>query len=407
MSGELVFASRRMPHPPTNGARVRTSRLLKGLSSAFETTFVVFEHPPGSGDAGCTGDELRDLFPGVEVVIVPAASTNKRVAQAGTLLSPRSWTFGRYRNAAFHGALMSTVARRGPAIVHLDDQGVGQYGPIPGALSVLATHNVEYRIVQGTARADTGARRAFAAVDWRKLKREEERLWRRMPLCLAVSETDAAIMRAAGAARVEICPNGTDAVAPLPVPRRTAREPLRLLFLGSASYDPYERGIAWLVRNVLPRVRERMPVAFDVVGVPPLRPVTAPGVRYVGPVPSVTPSYERAHAVVVPVFEGSGTRLKVIEAMAHGRPVVSTALGVEGLPVEDGRDYLLADDPRRFADTLVRLGAILEGEDGEMSRMLASARAAIAPLFWDRIIADLVALYRSESARAGTWVASR
>jgi glycosyltransferase involved in cell wall biosynthesis len=399
MSGKLVFVSRRMPHPPTNGARVRTSRLLKGLSSAFETTFVVFEHPPGTADAGCTGDELRDLFPGVEVVIVPARSTNKRVAQARTLLSTRSWTFGRYRKASFQRALMSAVARRRPPIVHLDDQGVGQYGPIPGTLSVLATHNVEYRIVQGTARADRGTRRAFAAVDWRKLKREEERLWRRMPLCLAVSEPDAAIMRAAGAARVAICPNGTDRVAPLPVPRRTAREPLRLLFLGSASYDPYERGIAWLVLNVLPRVRERIPVTFDVVGVPPVRPVNAPGVTYVGPVPSVTPFYQRAHALVVPVFEGSGTRLKVIEAMAHARPVVSTGLGVEGLPVEDGREYLRADDPRGFADSLVRLGAMLEREDHELDQMLASARAAIAPLFWDQIVADLVRLYRSESTR--------
>jgi glycosyltransferase involved in cell wall biosynthesis len=302
---------------------------------------------------------------------------------------------------------MAAIARHRPAIVHLDDQGVGQYGPIPGTLSVLATHNVEYRIVRGTAQADHGARRAFAALDWHKLKREEERLWRRMPLCLAVSELDAAGMRAAGARRVEVCPNGTDPVAPLPVPARGRVEPLRLLFLGSASYDPYERGIAWFVEDVLPRVRDRMPVTFDVVGVPPLRPISAPGVTYVGPVGDVLPSYERAHAVVVPVFQGSGTRLKVIEAMAHGRPIISTGLGVEGLPVEDGRHYVRADDAEAFAEAIVRVGDALQGDRGDLERMLAAARSAVSSLFWDRIVEELVALYRSEIARSAATLGGR
>jgi glycosyltransferase involved in cell wall biosynthesis len=395
----LVFASRRMPHPPINGARVRTSRLLSGLSQAFETTFLVHEHDSGSGDAGCTASELAELFPDVEIVTVPFPRRTKRWAQARTVLSSRSWTFGRYRTPAFAQALATTVARRRPAIVHFDDPGVAQCGPVPGTLSVLATHNVEYRIVQGTAAADSGLRRAFAALDWRKLKREEEQLWRRMPLLLAVSELDAATIRAAGARRVEVCPNGADVVPSVAPATRGGDEPLRLLFLGSANYDPYERGLSWLIREVLPRVQAQLPATLDIVGVPPARPVSAPGVAYAGPVPSVASWYEAAHAVVVPVFEGSGTRLKVIEAMAHRRPVVSTGLGVEGLPVHPRRHYLRADDAASFAATLVDVGRRLAHDDAPLQQMIDEARAAVAPLSWPRILEQLVQLYRTETTR--------
>jgi glycosyltransferase involved in cell wall biosynthesis len=401
VSQRLVFASRRMPHPLTNGSRVRTSRLLAGLSAAFETTFVVYEHDPEGPDGGCSRQDLTEMFPGVEVVAVPAPVRAKRWAQVRTLASSRSWTYGRYATRAFQEALMGAVERRRPAVVHLDDQGVGHCGPIAGTLSVLATHNVEYRIVRGTAEADRGARGAFAALDWRKLKREEERLWRRMPLCLAVSEVDAATMRAAGARRVEICPNGTDDVQPPAAAMRRHGEPLRLLFVGSASYDPYERGLAWFIREVLPRLQARLPTTLDIVGVPPRRPVSAPGVTYPGPVPAVGPWYEAAHAVIVPVFEGSGTRLKVLEAMAHRRAVVATRIAVEGLPVQAGRHYLRADDGEGFVTALDDLGHRLSGDDAELRRMLDAARDALSPLFWPRIVSRLVDLYRAETAAGG------
>ena len=103
----------------------------------------------------------------------------------------------------------------------------------------------------------------------------------------------------------------------------------------------------------------------------------AKGVRYVGRVPSVEPFYSASHGVVVPVFEGSGTRLKMLEAMAYGRPVISTSLGAEGLPVVAGEHFLQADDPESFAAAAVRLaGWYLHPEDGQTSRLIANAREA-------------------------------
>ena len=219
-----------------------------------------------------------------------------------------------------------------------------------------------------------------------------------MDLCLAVSEVDAATFREAGARRVGLCPNGADPVARLPLRRRATTDPLRVLFVGTASYQPYERGLAWFVREVIPRVREHIPVTFTVVGAPPLRPVHAPGVAYLGRVASVTPSYEEADVVVVPVFEGSGTRLKVIEAMAHGRPVVATPVGAEGLPVRAPDHFDSAADAPGFTAALLALAGTTLGQDEGLERRLAAAHEAVRPLFWPSVVAQLVARYRAEIA---------
>lgn len=399
----LVFATRRAPFPLDSGARIRAHRLLAGLADAFDTTLVCFEHHRESPDGHTDAAQLRRLFPGVEVVTVPGLGPGKRLEQAGSLLSLRSWSIGRYRRAGFAAALADAVQRRSPGVVHLDDLGVAQHGPFSGMVNVYSSHNVEQRILRYEGQKGTTARRLFNAVEARKVCHEEERVWRSMDLSLAVSPLDAQAMRAGGARRVELCPNGTDRVDALPMPTLGEGDELRLVFVGSGAYAPYERGLAWFVEEVLPRVRTSTPVSFEVVGQRPAHPVEAPGVSYVGRVPSVAPHYERAHGVVVPVFEGSGTRLKMLEAVGYGRPVVSTRLGAEGLPLEAGSHYLQADAADAFAQALIDLvHRCQEPVDRGLLEMLASARGAIEPLLWPNIVARLVDLYRSElDAAAG------
>jgi glycosyltransferase involved in cell wall biosynthesis len=168
------------------------------------------------------------------------------------------------------------------------------------------------------------------------------------------------------------------------------------LFVGSGNYPPYERGIAWFVREVLPAVRARVPAALDVVGRLPERRITADGVHYAGPVPEVATWYERAHVAIVPVFDGSGTRLKIIEAMAQGRPVVSTRLGAEGLPIGAPDHYLQADSAEAFADSLLQVATWCRSGDGALLAMLERARSAIEPLLWDEVVRRLADLYRAE-----------
>ncbi len=393
----LVFAAHQPPVSPTHGSGIRTHRLLTGLARAFSVSLVTYDHPEAEADIDAT--ELSDLFPDVEVIAVPNPRPDKRRAQACSLASRRSWQWGRFATPAYDRALRAVVKRRSSRLVHFDDLGVAASGPLAGTMGVFAPHNVEHRIIQASAATDTGVRAAFGELEWRKIRREEQAAWQRMSLCLAVSDVDASVMRRAGARRVELCPNGADPVDRLDVPTRGEQEPLRLLFVGTVSYRPYERGLAWFVSKVLPRLPESLSVELDVVGSPPLRPISAPGVRYHGRVLSLQAFYERAHAALVPVFEGSGTRLKVIEAMAYGRPVISTPLGSEGLPVRSPDHFLAASTVEEFTEVLENLAHSTAGGDEGLGHMLERAHHAIRPLFWPNIVAGLVELYRGELER--------
>jgi polysaccharide biosynthesis protein PslH len=391
----LVFVARSAPFPLTGGAPLRTHRLLTGLAKRFDVTFVTLEHEVGSGDGHVSASEAERLLPGIRVVAARGLGTRKRAAQLRSLASRRSWQFGRYAVPSLRGLLVAEVERLDPAVIHFDDVGVGLLGPLEGRCCALAPHNVEHRIVRDTARASTGARRFFGEIDSRKLEREERCLWPRVSLCVAVSEIDARTMREAGARRVELCPNGTDRVSMLPAPRRATTEPLRVLFVGRGDYQPNARGLRWFIQEVHPILCNAGPTVLEVVGEPPRHRAEARGVEYVGQVPDLRPYYERAHAAIVPLFEGSGTRLKVIEAMAWGRPVVSTALGAEGLPVGAGEHFLTAETGPRFADALLTIARWCEESDPALNRLLDRARRAIEHLFWPDIAARLAATYEA------------
>lgn len=397
----LLFATCRPPFPLDNGARIRTHRLLTGLARSFDTQLVTFEFPPGHPDGHVSREQLEQLLPGVAVATVPGAATSKRVSQLASLAQRGSWTLGRYSSDAFNAALTAAVERQDPHVIHFDDPGVALAPTFAGPLNVYSSHNIEQTLLEFAARVGSAPRRAFNALEGRKVAREEPEIWRRMDLCLAVSDLDRAVMAAGGARRVELCPNGVDPVERLPLRRRRDGDPLRLLFVGSGNYAPYERGIAWLVREVLPRLRAAgAHVSFDVVGAPPAAPVAAEGVRYLGRVAEVAPHYDAADVVVVPVFEGSGTRLKVIEAAAYGRPVVSTRLGAEGLGLEADRHYLAAEDSETFANAVLELERWSQDPaDDRLEQMVAAAHEAIAPITWPRVVESLSELYRSEIER--------
>jgi polysaccharide biosynthesis protein PslH len=399
----LLFAARRPPFPLVTGARIRTHRLLTGLAQAFETTFVTFEHDERSPDGHVDVEEFRGQLPGIEVVTVSGCRPGKRLRQLFSLVSARSWEYGRYQRQEMVDLLARLVAERRPQVIHFDDLGVAQFGPLGDSINVYSAHNVEYRILDGTASSSRGPRRQFARVERRKVEKIERRVWQTMTLCLACSDHDAAEM-SSGGADVIVSPNGADPVTPLAVPTRQPNEPLRLLFVGAVNYRPNQLGLEWFISEVLPRVRERLPagVVVDVVGSSPRRLAGAEQVTLHGRVPSVEPFYKRAHVAIVPVLYGSGTRLKVIEAMAHQRPVVATAAGAEGLPIVAGSDYFQADEPEDFAAGLVEHAGLCEragnGDGGELERLLAGARRAIEPLLWPRIVRELSARYLAVAA---------
>jgi glycosyltransferase involved in cell wall biosynthesis len=174
------------------------------------------------------------------------------------------------------------------------------------------------------------------------------------------SELDRARLRERpGRADIRVLPNAvaTPGVAPPHDPGQC----FTFLFIGTLGYFPNEDAIGYFCREVLPRLRVAAPGRFriEVVGTgPPVllaRLAGPPEVRVVGPLPSVTPACAAADAVIVPLRAGGGTRIKVLEAFAHRRPVVSTSLGVEGIDVHDEEHALIGDTPEEFARQCLRL----------------------------------------------------
>lgn len=352
----------------------------------FDLTLVTFADGPTHDDTRASRGDLESLLPRARLELV---AFERGAVPAGEVGQLGSHTWGTYATPGFR-ATLSRLAREHPeAVLHLDSPGAGLAGlGVAAGRTVYGAHNIEHRIWRDVAWRRPATGQQYVEIEWRKIQMEELRCWREADLCTAVSEVDAEVIRAAGARRVEVCPNGSDALKPLPPAPPPMRGPVRLLFVGWAAYWPYEHGLAWLAQAVLPQAQANGPVVLDVVGARPADPVGGPGVTYHGRVDDVEPFYAEAHALVVPVFEGSGTRLKVIEASFLGRPVISTAAGVEGLPLTPGEHYLHAETAAEW------VAAIERARTGAVADLAANARSALRDFTWPQIAAGLAELYR-------------
>lgn len=156
----------------------------------------------------------------------------------------------------------------------------------------------------------------------------------------------------------------------------------QILFVGTLSYPPNKDGIIWFVNEILPKI-DGYPedVRVSVVGFDPGKEVQSLGaqasVDVIGPVDSTEPYYQEADCVVVPIRAGSGTRIKILEAMSFGVPVISTTIGAEGIVSESGEVALLADEPDEFAQAC----SLLRRSPAVRTRLSAAAKAFVINAF--------------------------
>jgi glycosyltransferase involved in cell wall biosynthesis len=183
-----------------------------------------------------------------------------------------------------------------------------------------------------------------------------------------------------------VIPNGVDTARLRRVPPSQNTD-ASLLFAGTLSYPPNAEAVRWFVDEILPRVRERRSdVTLTVVGRDPpprvARLAADPAVRVVGWIDDIATAYEHASVVIAPLRTGSGTKLKVLEALAAARPLVATSVATEGIEIEDGEHVLVADDAAGFADAVVLLlaDAALRRRIGEAGRQRVTTRYDWEPL---------------------------
>jgi glycosyltransferase involved in cell wall biosynthesis len=318
----------------------------------------------------------------------------------------------RLESPAMHAQLRAWLADGNYAVLQVEGIELAQYMRSVDrsrTAVVFDDHNCEYLLQQRNALADLGQPRRWHAglyslAQWAKLRRYEAAACRTADAVVAVSAPDlAALRRIAPTANLVLAPNGIDpdGYQPPHTPPPTPDAAFTLLFTGKMDYRPNIDAMLWFGHHVLPRIHAVAPhVHCRIVGMNPsprLDPLRRlPNVTLTGAVPDIRPDLYAAHAYIIPMRVGGGTRFKALEAMAAGKAIISTTLGVEGIAVQPERDLLIGDTPADFAAQVLRLVAD-QAADAELTTRLGRAAQAFVRTHyaWERIIPVFDQLYAS------------
>jgi len=348
----ILFVSTWFPYPPSNGSKLRVFNLLQGLAARHQVTLVTFAQAQDHAGVAALRPFCR------EVHLVPwkpyqPASFGARLgflrlmprSLAGTYVPEMAHCLRRVLSAEDHdlviasqfGAARYSACFRGyPAVFEEVELGV-LYQQYVGAPSI------RYRLRNG--------------LTWWKHRRYLKRVLSDYAACTVASEQERRLMAQAvpGYRSVELVPNCVN-VADYAAVRETP-EPNSLIFTGSFRYFANHEAMTWFLDQVYSQIQASIPeVRLTITGDHadlPLPPAT--NVTLTGLIDDVRPRVGRAWCSVVPIQSGGGTRLKILEAMALGTPVVTTSKGAEGLDAEHDRHLLIADSPQAFAEAVVRL----------------------------------------------------
>lgn len=347
--------------PLDSGGKIRSYNILRRLADRHEvglfTFYGEFDNDPHP--------ELRTIFSRVDALplkLPPARSYQEALWYARSLLSGQPHSIQKFCRPAAKQKLREVVREMAPDVLVCDfifpAAAFPWNHPTP---KVLFTHNVESEIWRRhwqTARNPLW--RLVTRQEWKSMERAERCYLGRADHVLTVSEPDREFFsRYVNPAKITVIPTGVD--TDFFQPEFGSEKPDRLVFTGSMDWMPNEDGIFYFVEQILPLIRRQVPdVTLCIAGRRPSARLRRLGeaeqrIEVTGAVEDIRPFVHGASVFIVPLRIGGGTRIKIFEAMAMGKPVVSTTIGAEGLPVKTPVHLLVADEPEAFADSVVRL----------------------------------------------------
>jgi sugar transferase (PEP-CTERM/EpsH1 system associated) len=392
VSKKILVLTPQFPYPPHQGTTIRNFNLIAGLARRHEVHLLTFGHPDE-----CRGTPLDALCRSVRIVRPPQRTMRQRLS--GLLLSRLPDMAQRLPSAEFGAALATALRGVDPDVVQVEGIELAQYlfqvadarsgRTLP--LLVYDDHNAEYVLQQRAFETDVRNPRrwmgaAYSFVQWQRLRGYERRTCQTADRVVAVSKTDAqTIQRLVPGLELVVVPNGVDMeFYTAPVPFLDSQEgpgSLDLVFTGKMDFRPNVDAVLWFAQEVLALIRREAPqVRFWVVGKDPHPRLSSlsmnPAVVVTGRVDDVRPYIARAAVYAIPLRIGGGTRLKVLEAMAMGKAIVSTALGCEGFDLVPGQDLVVANTPAEFATAIVTLLRDPERRErlGRAARRFAGSR---------------------------------
>ena len=395
---QVLWVTAETPNRGFGGGSIRQSHLLERVGRAVPTDLLVV--------GADTDDHVRESVR--QVVEVPAPPPHPSLGRTATRLrglwkaftpaGPAERLLNKPARRALAPALRSLLAQTDYDVVCVEHAGLASL--LPRARKgkwLLTMHNVYSLTLEQTREVASTARYAWLlGREAANARRYEQWICASYDAVVAVSDDDAAALPPTASPRVSVVPNGVDVRAFTAAPLPTGAD---IVFVGSFDYLPNVDGAEWLCRDVLPHIKAQLPAAtVSLVGRRPIPRVLQlteiEGVTGAWDVPATGPYVHAARVAVVPLRLGSGTRLKALEAMASGRPVVGTSLGLSGLHMVDGEHALIADDAARFGACVA--GVIADNALAE--RLARGGRNLVEQQFsWDAIAEQLVDVIRTQA----------
>ncbi|MCU1304267.1 MAG: hypothetical protein JWQ87_4551 [Candidatus Sulfotelmatobacter sp.] len=385
--------------PVDTGGKIRSFNILRHLAREHEIVFLSYYS--GAQDPIYEA-EIKQQFPGAHPLHIngPNGSLAQSFDYVFRLPSPAPYAVKKFSHHKIRTAVKHWLSAGTLDVAVCDFLSASlnfpSHSPIP---TVLFQHNVETMLWRRMATTETNPLRKLSyGIEARKMERYEARSLQRFQHIIAVSENDREIMvKLSPHCPITVVPTGVDTEQYKVEPSAPGIPPL-VVFTGSMDWEPNIDAMEYFCNEIWPLVLADYPDArFQIVGRNPnarVRRLASASVDVTGTVPSVINHLRSATVVIVPLRAGGGTRLKIFEAMALGKAIVSTSIGAEGLDVTNGRDLLIADDARLFADSIIRLL-----RDPELRRSYEQAAAARAARYdWSQIARRFADVLREAAA---------
>lgn len=378
---KILFVGTNLPVPANNGQSIRSLSIIQALkSNGHELSFVSFA-PRKRPEELHSFIPLFDSVDLLEREMVNLTEQSNYLRRLGSLLMLRSFSVERFRSLAMRTKIQARLEEREYHLLVCDGMFALMNVPETNIPIALNCHNVEHIILQRYAQLETNpGKKYYAMLESLLLRAAERHSCQRASLIMACSQVDLGVFQSLyRGLRGFVVPNviDTDLVQPTETPVDPSRPVL--LFQGGMDWYPNRDAVEYFVRFILPRVRVQYPETRLIVAGrnPPVKFVdqfkSDPSIDFTGTIPDMRPYLAAASVVIVPLRVGGGTRIKILEACAAGKPVVSTLVGADGLELRSGREVLLADDPSEFASAII----YLLQNPAQAQAMVASARALV------------------------------
>ncbi len=344
-----------LPTPPTFGGALRVYHILKHLSRHYEVSVAGFSE---FGDM----EKFRASFPELDgkMHFVNRKRVKYRTAlQLYSQFTSHSYWYNWAQSPKLKSQIQSLLDKKDFDIVQAEFASMGHFDLQTDAVRVLDAHNVEYDNFRRMSTLEwSGLRKRFYQREYEKSFGEEIAAFKRQDALFVTSKRDGELIRKDVPKIPQfVIPNGVD--TSYFTPGDEDEEPFSIVFTGAMSYVPNHDGMIYFLDDIFPIIKKRIPAAkvYIVGSNPPemLLKRQSDSIIVTGFVDDVRPYVDRASVFVVPLRMGSGTRLKVVEALSMRKPVVSTSIGCEGIEVEDGEHIIIRDDPGLFAEEVIRL----------------------------------------------------